>query len=383
MIVYAALFALAISFFLCTLATPLAGKVARHFGMIDVPQRHKAHAGPIPLLGGCAIFAAILGPSLLVLALARVWASDWPHNVPSWLLPTEGPLGEVAAHLPGAAAKAPMGLVILAGAFLLHVLGILDDRKNLGPWVKLIVQVLVATSVVLVSDWVDPLSDSHGVRILTVAGPVVSTIVSVLWLVAITNSFNFLDNMDGLSAGVAAICAMALLGASAGMGQVFVAMCACLVLGSLGGFLVYNYPPAKIFMGDAGSLVVGYLMAVLSSLTTYVSPGAPLPHAIYNLFVPLVLLAVPIYDTVSVLYLRVRERRNPMLGDRRHFSHRLLKRGMSVRAAVWTIYLCTVATAVAASLLPHVDTVGAVLVLVQAAAILAVIALLESGGAKN
>jgi len=376
MILYAALIATAISFFIAMLATPLAGKVARHFGMIDVPARHKAHSQPTPLLGGCAIFAAVLGPSLLVLAMARVWASDMPSSIPFWM---RDYAAELAVFLPGAAAKAPMVLVILAGAFVLHVLGVIDDRKNLGPLIKLFVQFLVATAVVLVSDWLDPLPDSHGVRILTVAAPWISVIVSVLWLVAITNSFNFLDNMDGLSAGVAAICAAALLGAAAGMGQVFISMWLCLLLGSLAGFLAYNFPPARIFMGDAGSLVIGYLMAVLSALTTYVPPGAPLPHAIYNIFVPLVLLAVPIYDTISVLYIRIRERRNPMVGDRRHFSHRLLKRGMSVRAAVLTIYLCTLATAIAASLLPHVDTIGAVLVLVQAAAILTVIALLESG----
>jgi UDP-GlcNAc:undecaprenyl-phosphate/decaprenyl-phosphate GlcNAc-1-phosphate transferase len=375
LMIFGGLIALTLSFFLSILATPLAGKVARHFGMIDRPERHKAHPNPTPLLGGCAVFAAILGPSLLVLAIARVWASPTDAgltNVPSWM-----PMS-LAAYIPGLAAKAPMACVILLGAAMLHVMGIIDDRKSLGPWIKLTVQTLVAVMVVVWTGLIDPTGD--GVRILTVAKPTISTIVSVLWIVAITNSFNFLDNMDGLSAGVATICAAALLGASASMGQMFVSGWLCLMLGSLAGFLVYNFAPAKIFMGDAGSLVIGFMMAVLSILTTYVPAGTTSPHATYNVFVPVVLMAVPLYDTFSVIFIRLRERRNPMVGDRRHFSHRLVRRGMSVRSAVLTIYLCTLATAIAASLLPHVDSVGAVLVIVQTFAILGVIGLLEAGG---
>ena len=376
MILYAALMALAGSFFIAVMATPLAGKVAAYFGMIDVPQRHKAHAGPTPLLGGSAIFAALLGPSLLALALARVWGTNWPESVPFWVP------ASLAAHIPGAAAKAPMAVVILLGACLLHVLGLIDDRRALGPWLKLIAQIVIAAGVVVFSGLADPMPERHGVRIMTIAGPTLSTIASILWLVAITNAFNFMDNMDGLCAGVAAICAAALLGASAGVGQIFVSGWLCLLVGSLAGFLAYNFPPAKIFMGDAGSLVIGYMLAVLSCLTTYVPAGAPPGRAMFDVCMPLVLMALPLYDMVSVLVIRLRERRNPMIGDRRHFSHRLLRRGMSVRAAVLTIYLCTLATAVAASLLPHVDTIGAILVLLQAAAILAVFALLETGGGK-
>ncbi|RPI60572.1 MAG: undecaprenyl/decaprenyl-phosphate alpha-N-acetylglucosaminyl 1-phosphate transferase, partial [Planctomycetaceae bacterium] len=138
---------------------------------------------------------------------------------------------------------------------------------------------------------------------------------------------------------------------------------------------VYNFPPAKIFMGDAGSLVIGYMLGVLTCLTTYVGPGL---HY-YGALVPLVLLAVPLYDTASVIIIRLRERRNPMVGDRRHFSHRLVKRGMSVRSAVLTIYMCTVATAVAATFLPRADMFSAILIFVQTIAILLVIAFMESG----
>ncbi|TFG40443.1 MAG: undecaprenyl/decaprenyl-phosphate alpha-N-acetylglucosaminyl 1-phosphate transferase, partial [Syntrophobacterales bacterium] len=188
---------------------------------------------------------------------------------------------------------------------------------------------------------------------------------------------------DGLSAGVAAICAAALLGAAASVGQLFVTGWLCVILGALLGFLPYNYPPAKVFMGDAGALVIGFLLATASCLTTYVHPSQSLgpltgTHYLYGVFVPLVVLAVPLYDMVSVVSLRLRDRKSPMVGDRRHFSHRLVRRGMSVRTAVLTIYLCTAATAIGASLLPQVDKVGAVLILSQTLAILLIIALLES-----
>ena len=346
------------AFALSALATPLTRRLAMKLGMIDLPQRHKAHAQPTPLLGGSAIFFAILMPSLLGLALARVWAG----NPPAWL-------GEsVARHLPGAAAKTPQALGILGGAMILHALGLLDDRRNLGPWSKLAVQLLVATGTVLLLD----------VRVLTAAGPTTSAILTVLWITAITNSFNFLDNMDGLCAGVAAIVAAALLGASAGMGQLFVSAWLCLILGASLGYLPYNFAPASTFMGDGGSLVLGYLLAVVSCLTTYVPAGAG-TYA-YGAMIPLVVMAVPLYDTFSVMWLRVRERRNPMVGDRRHFSHRLLRRGMSVRTAALTIYLCTAGTAVAASLLPHVaNATGAAMVGAQTLVIVGIIALLEWG----
>ncbi len=219
------------------------------------------------------------------------------------------------------------------------------------------------------------------VRILIATGPWISGAVTVFWIVAITNAFNFLDNMDGLAAGVAAIVAASFLAASARMGQLFVPAWLCLILGSLCGFLLYNFPPAKVFMGDAGSLVVGYLLAVMSCLTTYVRPGET--FYAYGVFVPLVLMAVPLYDMASVITLRLRDRSNPMVGDRRHFSHRLIRRGMSVRKAALTIYLCTAATAISATLLARVDTVGAVLVFSQTVIILAVLALLESGNARS
>ena len=355
MILAAAGLLLLVSLALSALLTPLSRRAAVRVGMIDHPLGRKNHVAATPLLGGSAIMASIVLVTLTG-AAAVGWLSARPDLLPE----------ELARFLPGAVSRLPMVLGILAGAVALHVLGLIDDRRHLGASVKLLGQLIVAACVVIFCD----------VRVLTMAGPAVSITATILWLVAVMNVFNLLDNMDGLSVGVAAICAAALLAAAASIGQLFVMGWLCVILGALVGFMPYNYPPAKVFMGDAGSLVVGFLLGVVSCLTTYVQPGRQ--YYLYGVFVPLVVMAVPLYDMVSVVSLRLRDRKSPMVGDRRHFSHRLVRRGMSVRTAVLTIYLCTGATAVAASLLPRVDTVGAVLIFAQTMAILLIIALLES-----
>ncbi|MFP4053287.1 MAG: MraY family glycosyltransferase [Phycisphaerae bacterium] len=359
--IWIALAAIGGTFLLSMLATPVTQRMAFRFGMLDVPQKHKVHAKPTPLLGGSAVFAAVLLPTLGVLAVATEW-DRW--GTPSWVPEL------IRLHVPGMASRALEALAILGAAFGLHVMGLIDDRRPLGPWIKLVVQVAAAAVVV-----------GFDVRVLTAMGPGVSIAATIVWIVALTNAFNFLDNMDGLCTGVAAICAVALLGASASIGQLFVSGWLCVILGALLGFLPFNYPPARQFLGDAGSLVIGFLLAVVSCLTTYVRPGES--FYAYGVFVPLVVMAVPLYDTASVMILRIREGVSPMVGDRRHFSHRLLRRGMSVRTALLTICLCTAATAIGATLLPRVDTTGAVLIFLQTAAILSVIGLLETNpGAK-
>ncbi|MFP4106578.1 MAG: glycosyltransferase family 4 protein [Phycisphaerae bacterium] len=365
MIAWVVLVAVILSFGISFFAVPMCRTLAFRLGMLDMPRRHKRHAEPTPLMGGVAIFLAIVLPSMLVLSLARIWAAT---GIPWWIDDWQW----LAVHIPGAADRAPMGLTVLIGAFALHVLGLLDDKYDLGPWVKLGVQLAAAVLVV----WLG------GLRVLTLAGPWMSFLGTVLWLVLLTNSFNFLDNMDGLATSVAAICTGALLAVAMGGGQFFVAGWCCLILGALLGFLPYNFPPARMFMGDAGSLPIGFLLGVVSVLITYVSPGSE--QVGYAVFVPLVVMAVPIYDTVSVMWIRIREKRNPMLGDRRHFSHRLLRRGMSKRTALYTICLCTATTALSALILPHVSsTQVAWMVFGQTVAVLGIIALLESGGARR
>jgi UDP-GlcNAc:undecaprenyl-phosphate GlcNAc-1-phosphate transferase len=348
-----------VSFAISLLATSVSKRVAVRLNWLDRPGRHKAHAQPTPMLGGSAIFLTVIGLGLLGLAIGRLWLGQ----TPAWV-------GEsLGRHVAGVVSRTPQALGILLGAMALHIAGLIDDRRALGPWRKLFIQAGVATGVVFFCD----------VRVLTFAGSAVSIVATILWLVAITNAFNFLDNMDGLAAGVGAIVAAALMGAALGAGQLLVPAAAALLLGALLGFLVHNFPPASVFMGDAGSMVIGYLLAVTSCLTTYAPPATDETlRVLYAVCAPVLLMGVPLYDALSVVWIRLREGRNPMIGDWRHFSHRLLRRGMSPRTAALTIYLCAAGTAVAASLLPHqTRLLPAVMIVVQALCILLIIALLE------
>ena len=355
--IVAALLAAAVALMLSALLTPLSCAVARRTGMLDHPGGRKDHAQATPILGGSAIFLAFALPAVAALVATQL-LKDAP---PSWLA------RDIAIHLPGAASRAPMAAMILLGALVLHVVGLIDDRRHLPALAKLAAQVIVAAGVVVFAE----------VRVLTFAGPAVSIVASTLWLVMIINAFNFLDNLDGLAASVGIICGAALLAAAVQMNQWFVAAWLCVLVAALLGFLPSNFPRAKTFMGDAGSTVVGYLLAVLSCLTTYVPVGEPMDAG--RMLTPLVLMAVPLYDMASVIALRLRSGLSVFVGDRRHFSHRLLQRGMAPTAAALTIVLCTAGTAIAAALLPRVDGVGAMLVAAQTVLILLIMAMLEWG----
>jgi UDP-GlcNAc:undecaprenyl-phosphate GlcNAc-1-phosphate transferase len=153
---------------------------------------------------------------------------------------------------------------------------------------------------------------------------------------------------------------------------------ALVFVGSLGGFLVFNFPPAKIFMGDSGSLVVGFFVALLTLRTTYYHQGQG--GGLYAVFMPLVVMAVPLYDFISVTFLRLRQGKSPFVGDTQHFSHRLKRRGLTDTQTTLTLYLATVCTCVGAILLKDVGLAGAILVFAQTVMILAIIAILEMTG---
>ena len=249
------------------------------------------------------------------------------------------------------------------------MMGLWDDRKALGPYVKLSIQ--LGVTVLLVASFKE-------LRILTALGTGASIVVTVLWIAAITNAFNFLDNMDGLSAGIAVVASVAFLVTALSIGQLFVAGVLALLVGALLGFLWFNFSPAKIFMGDSGSLVVGLLLGVLTTLTTYLPKDRPWGAGWYAVFAPVIVLAVPLYDLIVVSAIRISRGKSPFVGDTNHFSHRLVARGMSRRTAVLCLYLITAATSVAAIVLPHVDSAfAAVMIFCQTILVLGVVALLE------
>jgi UDP-GlcNAc:undecaprenyl-phosphate GlcNAc-1-phosphate transferase len=200
--------------------------------------------------------------------------------------------------------------------------------------------------------------------------------LTVIWVVVVMNAINLIDGLDGLATGVVFISCCALWWVGHTHGNFYVLFISSTLIGATFGFLRYNFPPARIFMGDAGSLVVGYMLATVSVLTTYYQSGASAPP--YALAMPLVVLAVPLYDFVSVVVIRLAEGRNPMRGDQRHFSHRLVERGLSRRMAVLTIYLATATTGLAATLLPGANLMRTITIGVMVLMVLAIIAILEA-----
>jgi UDP-GlcNAc:undecaprenyl-phosphate GlcNAc-1-phosphate transferase len=206
--------------------------------------------------------------------------------------------------------------------------------------------------------------------------------LSTVWIVALINSFNMLDNMDALSGGVAAIAAGMLAvvlmispDPLTQRPQLFVAGLLLVLLGSLIGFLFHNWPPARIFMGDAGSYFVGFYIAVATLLATFTSYSSDRPYAVAA---PLCVMAVPLYDMVTVLYIRWRSGRSLFQADKNHFSHRLVELGFSKTSAVLTIYLTTATCGLGALLLHRVDWLGAIVILLMIFCVLALIALIES-----
>lgn len=347
------------------LTTALMIRVAPKLGFIDKPGGRKVHANPRPLLGGVGIVGGFVLP-LLVGVSAVHFAGNSIARVLS-------DVPEIDALVSGVARQTSLTLGFVTGILALHVLGLVDDRRALGAMPKLLVQLLVAALLVIGLD-VRALHFLDAVA----GGPWLSWLLTVLWIVAITNAFNFLDNMDGLSAGVAAVATTAFLVASASIGQWFVAASLACLLGALLGFLWWNFPPARIFMGDSGSMAIGFILGVLTVRTTFLPPGQQFAAGWYVVFAPLLVLALPLYDLVVVSIIRVAAGRSPFVGDTNHFSHRLVRRGMSKRTAVLCLYLVTASTSVAAVVLPHVTSELAALALfVQTLLALAVVALLE------
>ncbi len=375
LVVLAALPSLVICWAACGALRVLAPK----WGLVDMPGGRKIHDKPVALGGGLAIWAGMVVPLAIANALLIPWSRAYRDNPDSARLDFSfaGPLGTQLAefiepHLAGLVAQSADLWFFLAAASVLVLLGLADDTRGLDWRFRLTVETLVAVVVVFARGWK---------LTLFVDWPLVTDVVSVVWIVGLVNAFNMLDNMDGLSAGVAAIAAV-ILGvvmlltpeAGSNQPQLFIAGVLFVLAGSLVGFLVHNRPPARIMMGDAGSYFVGFSLAVMTILATFSGGGVP-RHAI---LAPLCVLAVPIYDTLSVLVIRLRAGRSPFEGDTNHFSHRLVALGLSKTQAVLTIYLTTAACGLGALLLHEVDLTGAIIVVLLIACLLAVVAILET-----
>ncbi len=283
-------------------ATPVARRLAVVSGMVAIPNSRRAHQTPTPLLGGIAIY--------LGCAIALILFGDRFY----------------VAQLIG----------IFVGATVVSFLGLWDDRSELPPLVKLAGQ-LVGAGLLM---WT-------GIRVQIFPSLIIDGALTLLWIIGITNAMNLVDNMDGLSGGVATVASAFFLLLAVQSGQFLVASLAAALLGACLGFLYYNFNPASIFMGDSGSLFIGYVLAAVGLKLKFDNTD------LVTWMIPVLILGVPIFDTTLVVVSRLRRGVNPLVGGKDHISHRLVQLGWTHREAVMALYLACGALGIIATMLVH------------------------------
>lgn len=282
---------LAVGFAMALGLTPLSRQIAMRLGVVDKPNQRKIHLDHKPLMGGLAIYVA--------LALAVMLFSPPRH------------LRELGA--------------VLAGAAALALVGLLDDRYGLSARLRLGVQALAALGLV-----------AFGIRMNLTGLLLPDAALTVLWVVALTNAANFMDNMDGLTAGLSAVAAFFFLVIAITQGLSLVSSLAAALLGSALGFLVYNFNPSSTFMGDMGALPLGFILGVLALKIQFEQP-----FSVYWLG-PVLVLALPLFDITLVVVTRLLEGRSPAQAGKDHTSHRLMSLGFSQRQTLFLLGLACV-----------------------------------------
>ncbi|MFQ5456839.1 MAG: glycosyltransferase family 4 protein [Myxococcota bacterium] len=308
-------------------ATPLARHAALRLGVVDRPGARKVHMTPMPLLGGLALAAGFAAGCVLGFGL------DGERIIGSPL----------------------MGLA--AGAFLILLLGVYDDRFGADAKLKLSVQTLAAILVV-----------ASGSRIAILTNPlgghwhlgVLAVPISILWIVGITNAMNLIDGLDGLATGIGAIVSLTLLAIAIPDPVTFIPITAAALAGACLGFLRFNFPPARIFLGDTGSLLLGFLIAVIG-MQGFLKGATALA-----LLVPLLAVGLPVIDTALAILRRSARRTHLFRADREHLHHRLVRIGLSQRQAVAVMYWVSVFLALTALTLRDLPPQKGILLLVVA-----------------
>lgn len=360
------------SLVLAMVLTPVAMRVAHRFDFLDHPDPRKVHAKPTPLLGGVAIYLAFM---VTILGnLAAVWLLA-PYGNPEGG-PFQRLVAQASMHLPGIVTRQGELAGLLIGGTIVFGLGLWDDRFGIRPKTKLVGQIVAA----LVFFFFFYFS---GERVFFfIENPVIIAFLLVGWIVSITNSINLMDNMDGLCAGVSAIALFFFTMVSYQLEhQTFMILSMLALLGAVLGFLYHNFNPARIFMGDAGSMFIGFTLSCLIVFSTFYS--AQSETSILAIAMPPIILAVPIFDTLTVIAIRIRRGLPIYQADKNHFSHRLVALGMSHRSAVLFIYMVTLCTGIGALLLHRAGFSGGVIILIQVTIILAIVRVLEKTAAPE
>ena len=275
--------------------TPCAIRVAHTLGWVDQPGLRKVHQRPVAYLGGGAVFGALL------IGFAALWFSVRDPQQP-WSL------------------FDPRMLAILAGAGIMLLTGLVDDTRGLSPPVKLACQLVAATAVVAMGVSIGGLQLTQSFRI---EFGIFGVLLTIFWIVGVTNAVNIIDGLDGLATGLGAVASAAIGWTALHCGNYPAALLMAALLGALLGFMPFNFHPAKVFLGDAGSLSVGFILA---STSVYVAMDA---QTLVGLGIPVVALGIPVLDTLFSIIRRALERRSILSADRNHLHHRLIDRGHS------------------------------------------------------
>lgn len=316
-----------VAFLMAFLSTPLAEKLAYKIGAIDIPKdARRMHKKPIPRLGGIAIFFGFMVAMLMFAVMTKEM------------------------------------MAILAGSLIIVALGVLDDRKPIRAIIKFIVQIIAALVVIYFG----------GVKIDAITNPNIfssnvylelgwlTVPVTVLWIAGVTNAVNLIDGLDGLAAGIASISSICIMIIALLTNEYHIAVFTACLAGGCIGFLPYNFNPAKIFMGDSGSTFLGFALACISI------EGMFKGYAAISFAVPLLVLALPIFDTTVAILRRVRDHRPIMAPDRGHFHHKLIDMGFSQKQAVGIMYAISALLGISAVILTGFGMIRALVLLIIA-----------------
>lgn len=310
------------AFLTTLLALPPWRKWCWRANLVDDPGARKIHDQPMPLAGGYAVLTGMLLPLILAAGCIKLGI-------------VKVSLTNLIAH--GFEKRGGELAAIAIGAIAITVLGWLDDKHELKPLPKFIGQLCIALLVAVACKRIT----------LFVPNVAFSYVITILWLLTVINAFNFMDNMNGLCAGVGAIGAFLFALIAAADGEYLVALAGFLICGALVGFLPWNFPNARVFLGDAGSQLTGYLLAVMAILPHFYTKQNPNRLAVLS---PLLVLAVPLIDLAQVVILRTLNRKPFWIGDTNHLSHRLVQAGLSRSKAVLVLWLVAAAIGAVACL---------------------------------
>lgn len=296
---------LVVSFFIAVIATPIIRKIAIKVGAVDIPKdNRRMHKEPMPFLGGVAIYIAVIIGMLIFMPL-----------------------------------KSTTTIAFIVGGTIIMLTGLVDDFMDLSPRKKLILQFLAGIVLVIggvtIKTLTYPFPIAGGTKVIELQ-PWLSIPLTLFWIVGITNTINLIDGLDGLSAGVSAISSITLMIVAYKLGYNQTVVISAIVAGSTLGFLPYNFNPARIFMGDAGALFLGFMLSAISI------EGVMKSSAAIAIVVPIMILVIPIFDTTFAICRRLAKGQHPMKADKGHLHHRLLKHGYSQKKTVLILYAISI-----------------------------------------